>query len=158
MPRALEAAILSRMRSPVTSRSNCAKESSTFSVSRRSWSARLADAGVASGPRQRGAQRDTIFAQLEMRRLDKPAFAAVPRDIARRARWVKPELVAEVTYSEVTPDGSLRHPSFKGMRENKRADQVVMELPRAGPAILDPSVGKEIAGAVGVKLTHPDKP
>ena len=93
-----------------------------------------------------------------MRRLDKPAFAAVPRDIARRARWVKPELVAEVTYAEVTPDGSLRHPSFKGMRENKRADQVVMELPRAGPAILDPSVGKEIAGAVGVKLTHPDKP
>ena len=34
MPRALEAAILSRMRSPVTSRSNCAKESSTFRVSR----------------------------------------------------------------------------------------------------------------------------
>ena len=43
------------------------------------------------------------------------------------------------------------------MREDKRADQVVMELPRAGTAILDPSVGKEIAGAVGVKLTHPDK-
>ena len=103
------------------------------------------------------AMRDTILAQLEMRRLDKPAFASVPRDIARRARWVKPELVAEVTYAEVTPDGSLRHPSFKGMREDKRADQVVMELPRAGTAILDPSVGKEIAGALGVKLTHPDK-
>ena len=103
------------------------------------------------------AMRDTILAQLEMRRLDKPAFASVPRDIARRARWVKPELVAEVTYAEVTPDGSLRHPSFKGMREDKRADQVVMELPQAGAATLDPSVGKEIAGAVGVKLTHPDK-
>ena len=76
------------------------------------------------------AMRDTILAQLEKRRLDKPAFASVPRDIARRARWVKPELVAEVTYAEVTPDGSLRHPSFKGMREDKRADQVVMELPR----------------------------
>ena len=75
------------------------------------------------------AMRDTILAQLEKRRLDKPAFASVPRDIARRARWVKPELVAEVTYAEVTPDGSLRHPSFKGMREDKRADQVVMELP-----------------------------
>jgi hypothetical protein len=34
MPRALEAAILSRIRSPVTSRSNWAKESSTLSVSR----------------------------------------------------------------------------------------------------------------------------
>ena len=103
------------------------------------------------------AMRDTILAQLEQRRLDKPPFASVPRDIARRARWVKPELVAEVTYAEVTPDGSLRHPSFKGMREDKRADQVVMELPQAGTATLDPSVGKEIAAAVGVTLTHPDK-
>jgi bifunctional non-homologous end joining protein LigD len=103
------------------------------------------------------AMRDTILAQLEMRRLDKPAFASVPRDIARRARWVKPELVAEVSYAEVTPDGSLRHPSFEGMREDKRADQVVMELPQTGKAALDPRVGKEIAGAVGVTLTHPDK-
>ncbi|NKA06667.1 hypothetical protein GO303_05031 [Ralstonia solanacearum] len=34
MPLRLLAAILSRMRSPVTSRSNCAKDSSTFSISR----------------------------------------------------------------------------------------------------------------------------
>jgi bifunctional non-homologous end joining protein LigD len=63
------------------------------------------------------AMRNKILAQLEKRRLDKPAFASVPRDIARTGRWVKPELVAEVTYAEVTPDGSLRHPSFEGMRE-----------------------------------------
>ncbi|TPJ81971.1 DNA ligase D [Mesorhizobium sp. B2-5-13] len=107
------------------------------------------------------AMRDKILAQLEKRRLEKPAFAAVPRDIARRARWVKPELVAEVTYSEVTPDGSLRHPSFEGMREDKRADQVVMEVPKATAASaianLDSGLGKEIARGVGVTLTHPDK-
>ncbi|CAG0983836.1 Multifunctional non-homologous end joining protein LigD [Rhizobiaceae bacterium] len=107
------------------------------------------------------AMRNKLLAQLEKRRLDKPAFASVPRDIARRARWVKPELVAEVTYSEVTPDGSLRHPSFEGMRQDKRADQVVMEVPtaQAAPATanLDPGMGKEIAGALGVTLSHPDK-
>jgi bifunctional non-homologous end joining protein LigD len=107
------------------------------------------------------AMRKDILAKLEKRRVDKPAFASVPRDIARRARWVKPELVAEVTYAEVTPDGSLRHPSFEGMREDKRADQVVMEMPKTpatlGSANLDPGIGKEIAAAVGVKLTHPDK-
>ncbi|MER9951726.1 DNA ligase D [Mesorhizobium sp. M0047] len=101
------------------------------------------------------AMRKDILAKLEKRRVEKPAFASVPRDIARRAKWVKPELVAEVTYAEVTPDGSLRHPSFEGMREDKRADQVVMEMPKT-PA-LDPGIGKEIAAAVGVKLTHPDK-
>lgn len=71
---------------------------------------------------------------------------------------MKPEFVAEVTYAEVTSDGSLRHPSFKGMREDKPADQVVMEMPKTpGSANLDPGIGKEIAAAVGVKLTHPDK-
>ncbi len=107
------------------------------------------------------AMRKDILAKLEKRRVEKPAFASVPRDIARRARWVKPELVAEVTYAEVTPNGSLRHPSFEGMREDKRADQVVMEMPKTpatlGSANLDPGIGKEIAAAVGVKLTHPDK-
>ncbi|TIT34407.1 MAG: DNA ligase D [Mesorhizobium sp.] len=104
------------------------------------------------------AMRNKILAQLERRRMEKPAFSSVPLDIARRARWVKPELVAEVTYSEVTPDGSLRHPSFEGMREDKRADQVVMEVAKtSGSADLDPAIGKEIAAAVGVKLTHPDK-
>ncbi|WP_095203531.1 DNA ligase D [Mesorhizobium carmichaelinearum] len=107
------------------------------------------------------AMRKNILLQLEERRVDKPAFASVPRDIARSARWVKPELVAEVTYAEVTPDGSLRHPSFQGMREDKRADQVVMEMPKTpatlGSADLVPGIGKEIAAAVGVKLTHPDK-
>lgn len=107
------------------------------------------------------AMRKDILAKLEKRRVEKPAFASVPRDIARRARWVKPELVAEVTYAEVTPDGSLRHPSFEGMREDKRADQVVKEMPTTpatlGSANLDPGIGKEIAAAVGIKLTGPGK-
>jgi bifunctional non-homologous end joining protein LigD len=99
------------------------------------------------------ATRKKILAQLERRRLDKPAFAAVPRDIARKTFWVRPELVAEIAYTELTPDGSLRHPTFKGMREDKEASQVVMET---APA-LDPAMGKEIAAAGGIKLTHPDK-
>jgi bifunctional non-homologous end joining protein LigD len=104
------------------------------------------------------AMRKDILAKLKKRRVEKSAFASVPTDIARRARCVKPELVAEVTYAEVTPDGSLRHPSFKGMREDKRADQVVMEMPKTAATLgspnLDPGIGKEIAAAVGVKLTH----
>src|SRR5690606_3025105 len=94
------------------------------------------------------ATRKKILAQLEKRRLDRPAFAAVPRDIARKAFWVRPELVAEVAYTELTPDGSLRHPTFKGMREDKEASQVVMETPAEDTATgLDPAMGKEIAVA-----------
>lgn len=104
------------------------------------------------------AMRDKILKQMEARRIAKPAFAAVPRDIARKAMWVRPELVAEVAYAEITPDGSLRHASFQGMRADKKASQVVLEVTveDAGPD-LDPAIGVEVAAALGIKLSHPDK-
>ncbi|MBT1701683.1 DNA ligase D [Chryseosolibacter indicus] len=41
--------------------------------------------------------------------------------------WVKPEVVAEVTYRTLASDGSFRHPSFKGLREDKSAKDIVRE-------------------------------
>jgi bifunctional non-homologous end joining protein LigD len=41
--------------------------------------------------------------------------------------WVQPELVAQVGFSEWTPDGKLRHPRYIGLRDDKRPDQVVRE-------------------------------
>ena len=43
------------------------------------------------------------------------------------ATWVRPELVAQVAFSEWTRDGRLRHPRFLGLRDDKRADEVVRE-------------------------------
>ncbi|HYE55680.1 MAG TPA: DNA ligase D, partial [Chitinophagaceae bacterium] len=43
--------------------------------------------------------------------------------------WVKPEVVVEISYRELTRDGELRHPSFKGLREDKNAHELVMEQP-----------------------------
>lgn len=43
------------------------------------------------------------------------------------ATWLKPTLVCEITFTEVTEDGVFRHPSFKGMREDKAATEVVRE-------------------------------
>lgn len=105
------------------------------------------------------AMRDKIVAQLEKLRLAKPAFASVPRDIARRANWVKPELLAEVAYAEITSDGSVRHASFQGLRSDKAASQVILEMPvkTSATELLGPGMGKEIANALGIKLSHPDK-
>jgi len=41
--------------------------------------------------------------------------------------WMQPELVAEISYRTVTHDGALRHPSFRGLREDKRPEDVVWE-------------------------------
>lgn len=44
-----------------------------------------------------------------------------------RAVWLTPELVCEVAYRELTTDGVMRHPSFQGMRTDKKATKVVLE-------------------------------
>ncbi|KAA8476113.1 bifunctional non-homologous end joining protein LigD [Arcticibacter tournemirensis] len=43
------------------------------------------------------------------------------------AIWLRPELVCEVSFAEVTEDGVFRHPSFEGLREDKKARDVVRE-------------------------------
>ncbi len=58
------------------------------------------------------------------------AFANPPRGFeAKGAHWVKPQLVAEIAFTEWTQDGTLRHPSFQGLREDKKAAEVVRERP-----------------------------
>ncbi len=56
-----------------------------------------------------------------------------PKAAVRGARWVTPKLVAEVAFAETTPDGVLRHSSFVGLREDKKAKDVVAETPAALP-------------------------
>ncbi|MDF2453791.1 MAG: ligase [Bacteroidota bacterium] len=43
------------------------------------------------------------------------------------ATWVKPLLVCEVAFTEMTSDGIMRHPSFQGMRVDKKASDVIRE-------------------------------
>ena len=66
----------------------------------------------------------TLGARLKARQIDKSPFTQVPQSIRSRARWVKPELVAEIAFTERTRDGILRHPVFLGLREDKRARDV----------------------------------
>ncbi len=44
-----------------------------------------------------------------------------------KATWLRPQLVCEVSYAEITSDGVMRHPSFEGMRIDKKAKEVVEE-------------------------------
>ncbi len=41
------------------------------------------------------------------------------------AHWVKPDLVAQVRFTEWTDDGKLRHPVYLGLRDDKRAERRV---------------------------------
>jgi bifunctional non-homologous end joining protein LigD len=111
--------------------------------------------------------------ELDKMRSSKPAFVDVPRADSRDAIWVEPRLVAEVNFASWTGGGMVRQASFQGIREDKRAKDVVRE--EAGP-IQKPdrrsgdktaaqparseSTAKRAAERTevdGVALTHPDK-
>ncbi|MDF2712135.1 MAG: hypothetical protein K0R62_7787 [Nonomuraea muscovyensis] len=53
-----------------------------------------------------------------------PFGVPVPREFARDAHWVEPRLVGEVQYAEVTGDGRLRHPSWRGLRPDRSPEEV----------------------------------
>lgn len=53
------------------------------------------------------------------------------------ATWLKPKLICEVSFAEMTTDGVMRHPSFEGMREDKKASEVVLEKEVKTAAIVD---------------------
>lgn len=57
-------------------------------------------------------------------------FAQIPSDPGlRRAIWAEPSLVGEVAFTEWTDENVIRHPSFQGLREDKKPMEVVREEP-----------------------------
>jgi bifunctional non-homologous end joining protein LigD len=58
---------------------------------------------------------------------DTTPFSDVPRVDAKDAHWVQPDLVGEVAFAEWTSEGRLRHPAWRGLRPDKRPDEVVKE-------------------------------
>ncbi len=81
-----------------------------------------------------------------LQRPDSP-FGAGPRP-ARDAVFVEPTLVAEVSFTEWTSDGSLRHPVYLGLREDKTAAEVVRE-PTASTPVGDAPGAEKSASAKG---------
>jgi bifunctional non-homologous end joining protein LigD len=66
----------------------------------------------------------------KLKALDTDASPFPPRSVpGRKHHWVKPELIAEVSFSEWTNTGSVRHPVFQGLRTDKPAAGITRELP-----------------------------
>ncbi|RJR38349.1 MAG: DNA ligase D [Desulfobacteraceae bacterium] len=99
---------------------------------------------------------------LEALEQDKSPFQNPPkgRD-ARGVHWVSPELVSEVEFIEWTQEGILRHPSFKGLRKDKRPREIRREIsalppPDDGSAPRPSGHGKGNTVG-GISLTNPGR-
>lgn len=92
----------------------------------------------------------TLHETLSAKRRDTPPFAVKPEtSLARGANWTEPEFVADIEYRGVTPDGALRHPVFKGLRDDKDPRSVTRNSSmKAKPD------GKTVPA---VTLTHPER-
>ena len=68
--------------------------------------------------------------------------------------WVRPELVCEVTFTEWTPEGRIRHPSFQGLRSDKPPGMVTRESPASVSAA---QALKTKTRAPSIKISNPDR-
>jgi bifunctional non-homologous end joining protein LigD len=98
------------------------------------------------------AEIDKLLAKLRPLERKTPPFAEVPKMPKVRKGdvvWVTPKLVCQVEFAEWTHDGHLRAPVYKGLREDKNAEDVVSEMP------IEPEIRK---GRRVLKLSNLDKP
>jgi bifunctional non-homologous end joining protein LigD len=66
-----------------------------------------------------------LYEKLSPLKSEKPFHGRTKYD--RTATWVKPELVAEVKFTEWTNENEMRHPVYLGLRDDKKPEEVIME-------------------------------
>jgi len=88
-----------------------------------------------------------------------PLDGEVPENVRRNARWLRPELVAQIAFAEFTREGILRHGRFVGLRQDKAPAAVGREEVKPLDLVQDMKRRNAEAGVTiaGVRLTHPDK-
>ncbi|MDX2776000.1 DNA ligase D [Streptomyces caniscabiei] len=91
--------------------------------------------------------------QQKLSRLERKTspFATTPKTNAP-VHWVKPELVCEMSFTEWTSEGSMRHPVFEGMRSDKDPKSVHREKPKGTTKQKEKAVKEP-----HIEFTHLDK-
>ncbi|MCY0386257.1 DNA ligase D [Robbsia sp. Bb-Pol-6] len=125
----------------------------------------------------RATLRD-LATRLQTMRIRRTPMQAPPTGAeARAAHWVRPELLAEIAYADMTRDGRVRHAVFHGLRNDKAARDITAERPetlaaepappasqhtpkktsRTVPSRPPPAAGRTADVTPLPRITHPDR-
>lgn len=91
--------------------------------------------------------------QLQALSAKKSPFSK-PTENDRRAHWVEPKLLAEVSFSEWTKDHHIRHPVFHGLRSDKPAKKIIREEPTH---MTGPDVEEKSRIPAKLKISNPER-
>lgn len=97
-----------------------------------------------------------IFEKMKPLEIRKSPFETVPKT-NMPVIWLKPKLIAEVKFSEWTQDGSMRHPIFLRLREDKQLKDATSEVLKNSEENTTKTNFEVQASALKVKLSNPDK-
>ena len=111
------------------------------------------------------ATLQSLHRQLKKLETDKsPLAKAAPAADVRGAQWLKPELMCEVAYAEMTRQGVVRHSVFHGLRSDKPAEAITRErakpASRGSSASSSTSAAKRKADPIGsglIKISNPER-
>jgi bifunctional non-homologous end joining protein LigD len=97
-------------------------------------------------------QARSLRDELETISAIKPSFAKpLPAGTEKGVRWVEPRLVCEIEYRGWTGDRLLRAAAFKGLRDDKSPEEIVLDAPpKRSKFRVSPT-------PVGIRLTHPER-
>jgi bifunctional non-homologous end joining protein LigD len=105
---------------------------------------------------------DDLAAEFESLACKNSPVQGVPPSVGRSARFLKPVLVAQIALRGWTRDGLIRQGSFKGMRSDKSAREIVRERPMTAAKAMKLRKDERLAGGdseaiKGVRVTHPSR-
>ena len=100
---------------------------------------------------------DELMPRLTALSQSAPPFIDAPPDLGA-ARWVSPDLVAEIKFAELTAEGLIRHGTYQALRQDKPPKHVSLDQIAEEKVTIIKGKDTQVIKVKGVAITNPDRP